>query len=187
MSVSRTLVLAFEATAQCALARGFAFGATVAADASLESAARLGWRFAPGRLTLARAQRELGELSAAKETYQKLLTDAELAEAVVVHDTAGSDLSLTAQELSSAREELLDVLQLLEKVTSKSSLGTEEQKALLREGEIIISLEENDSPESVIINTKQEEVDEQPIEQVDLDEDDFESKLTDAELFDQLD
>jgi hypothetical protein len=122
-----------DALAQVYLERGNEFASIGAAQDAVALAQRAGWRCPAALLTLARAQRNLGELSLARASYELAVC-------------GGSDelqpqqsvLALDDDDAACADAELAEVVQLIAAAALKPACGVAgAERVALREGQIV--------------------------------------------------
>jgi len=119
-----------DALAQVYLERGNEFASIGAAQDAVALAQRAGWRCPAALLTLARAQRNLGELSLARASYELAVSgDSEREQSV---------LALDDDDAACADAELAEVLQLIAAAALKPPCGVAgAERVALREGQIV--------------------------------------------------
>jgi hypothetical protein len=136
---SRVAVLVHDAIAQVQLQLGNDFAAITSAQAAIDAAAEREQFCASATLTLARAQRNLGELTMSKESYERIT------QATV---TAVAVLMLDDDDRLAADAELVDVVQLLMDARSKLSSESVASEAAslvpLREGKVLVLVPESE-------------------------------------------
>lgn len=126
-----------EAMAQVYLQTGNEFAAVSAAQHALDEAAALRLRCPAALLTRARAQRNLGELSLARASYELAVADDELERVLM--------LPLDDDDRAQADAELAEVIQLLQEalgvVAQCSAVAAEgAERVALREGQRLVLL-----------------------------------------------
>jgi hypothetical protein len=133
-----------DAMAQVFLATGNDFASIGAAQEAIDMARDAGYRCPAALLTLARAQRNLGELSLSRASLESalLMADAEGVQQRVL-------LTLDDDDIASANAELADVLTLIDGVAEKQRSSVDgAERVALREGQILVggdSLQDRDS------------------------------------------
>jgi hypothetical protein len=132
----RIAILVHDAIAQAHLELANDFAAIASAEVAIAAAESNGQRCASATLTLARAQRNLGELSMAKASYERVAQ---------WHATAADELvvvlPLDDDDRASVDVELADVLQLLIDAHHKHSFSESDAAPMvpLREGIVLVA------------------------------------------------